>query len=192
MIQIVDCGSNKVKNIKECVSMYTEEYSVTEFNTIKNTASLEHASGIIISGAPILLTETTENLKESYLKNIEYIIGLNKPILGICFGHQLMGMFFGANIQLCKEDRKFQRIQCKIKNELFEELPFPSVSFKEDHIECIDLPKDFLCLASSNICQVEAMKHKEMPWYGVQFHPEVSGKQGLQLFKNFINIAYNS
>lgn len=59
----------------------------------------------------------------------------------------------------------------------------------EDHTEGIDVPNDFFHLATSDDYPNEAMKHKTKDFWGVQFHPEISGENGLRLFRNFIGIC---
>ena len=105
------------------------------------------------------------------------------PILGICFGHQIMGLFFNAKITKCQPDRNWQNIIFETKFDLFD---CNSAVFMEDHCECIDGPDEFIVSGSSSICSNEAMQHKVNPWYGVQFHPEVSGENGILLIKNFL------
>lgn len=179
-ILIVDCGSSKVPAIEKAL-----ETEAQAFKTVKLTelVSVDGYQGIIISGAPILLTETAHT---PYLEKAAIIFKhTHIPILGICFGHQLMGIYHGAQVNRCKEDRDFQNIVFPQPHPFISGTP-GLVSFHEDHCECIGLPQGFQRLASSVICTNEAMMHDIYPWFGVQFHPETSGEQGHAMIANFI------
>lgn len=183
MILVIDCGSTKVPFIEEYIDTYCDVESV-KLNELDRVDWLKY-TGVVISGAPILLTEVNPGV---YLEKIAWIKTLDKPVLGICFGHQLIGMTYGASVTRQKEDRDWQVIELLQEDPLFNRF---STEFEmmEDHCETIAIPKDFIHLAVSDACINEAMKHKDKPIYGVQFHPEVSGNLGSLLFDNFVRMC---
>ncbi|MBI2258283.1 MAG: gamma-glutamyl-gamma-aminobutyrate hydrolase family protein [Flavobacteriia bacterium] len=180
MILLVDNGSLKTPKIKEIIEKYTSVKTIfyKELNTIKFTLF----KGVILSGAPILLS------KEENKIHINYFTVLKKikiPILGICFGHQILSLLFGGEVYIQNEDRNLNEIQKLTSSPLLE--GFGEKFFmQEDHCEWTSLPNDFILLANSGNCTNEAMQHKFLPFYGVQFHPEVSGELGEKLIDNFI------
>lgn len=180
MIFILDCGSSKTKFIHQMVDEYMECKTIPFFDF--KEANLTDAIGVIISGAPILVTE--EDMT-SYLKASKWIKNLSIPLLGICFGHQLIGLQFGSLAKKMKEDREFQEIEVFEESILFARLP-RIIEMQEDHCEFISVPQHFKLLASSDHCFHEAMEHIEKPIYGVQFHPEVSGNHGNIIIENFL------
>lgn len=183
MIGIIDCGSQKVTYIEQAVDTVCDFETIPLFDLAKH--DLSKFDGIIISGAPILITEVDLH---PYLKAFSWIKEYEKPIFGICFGHQMLGMTFGAFASRQKEDRDWQTIESYLDSPLFDKLP-PEFEMMEDHCECISIPKEFKLLAGSDACVNEAMQHESKDLYGVQFHPEVSGNQGFLLIENFVNIC---
>ena len=183
MIYILDCGSKKTKFIHQMVDEYMDCETVPFFDFDESQISL--ATGIIISGAPILITE--EDMSK-YVKASIWIKTISIPLLGICFGHQLIGLHFGSLSKKMKEDRDFQEIEIFEESNLFSRLP-RIIEMQEDHCEFISVPKEFKLLASSDHCFHEAMEHKEKPIYGIQFHPEVSGNHGSMIIENFLKIC---
>jgi GMP synthase (glutamine-hydrolysing) len=187
MILIIDCSSKKTPAIAACIIDVYPEHRIIGMNDFTNT-DLETAKGIIISGAPILLSQMdVEPIKErfSFLKEITI------PVLGICFGHQVLGLVYGANVFMGKAIR--ENIDIKILNptELF--LGLGTISeFCQDHTEGVSLPDGFLHLATSADYEVESFKHPSKPLWGVQFHPEVSGENGKLLLNNFTSIVQNA
>lgn len=180
---IIDFGSTKVPDIKAMIESCAAGADVCAWNAIPTALSSYH--GIVLSGAPILLTQVDAS---PYVTVIEKLLHANIPILGICFGHQLIGLHFGARVELCQPDRDLQTIHLQGMDLLFEQFGIWE-SFMEDHTESITLPPTFICLGRSSVCEVEAMRHPTLPVYGVQFHPEVSGENGRKVFMNFIKIC---
>jgi GMP synthase (glutamine-hydrolysing) len=183
MIYIIDCGSKKTPDISKYVSIFYPFHKVISKEEITEE-KVSDAKAIIISGAPILLSKMDV---EPVKKKFQFIAELNIPILGICFGHQVLALVNGANVFLGPEVRKPVEIEILTTSELFSGFE-NQVLFVQDHTEGIDLPDNFSLLAKSKDYTVEAMKHKSKPHYGVQFHPEVSGENGIKLFKNFISL----
>jgi GMP synthase (glutamine-hydrolysing) len=183
MIAIIDCGSSKVPQIEQFVDdeMDFKTFPVHEFQQDQHPEIL----GVIISGAPKLITEIDMT---PYLKSFAWIKESTVPVLGICFGHQIIGLLHGANGAQMREDRDFQEIEFFNEHPLIDRLP-KVLSMSEDHCEAISIPSGFDLLASSDVCVNEAMGHKEKPLYGVQFHPETSGNHGAVLIHNFIKIC---
>lgn len=183
MILIIHCGSQKTPLIEEAVDLYMDFKTVGLFDAVAESA--EGAAGIIISGAPILITEVDMT---PYLEQLSWVLNAGIPVLGICFGHQMLGLLHDAQAAKQKEDRDWQTIEKLEEHPLFDKLPV-EFEMMEDHCESISVPRDFKLLAVSDACINEAMYHKEKPFFGVQFHPESSGNQGVLVIENFVNIC---
>lgn len=182
-VLIVDCGSSKVPAIEKMVEKTGCSYITKKLIELDVVPAV---SGVVISGAPVLLTQTDP---KPYLEKAKLLFtNPSLPILGICFGHQLMGMLHGAKISRCTEDRTWQTIFIKEISPLIP-VKVAEIKFMEDHCECIDLPPAFNHIGSSATCENEMMAHTANNWYGVQFHPEVSEKAGYDLIANFIAIT---
>ena len=111
------------------------------------------------------------------------------PMLGICFGHQIIGMHFGAKISKGEERRGDEEIEILKPSKLFMDINEKVIIQQEAHFEEITLPEKFQLLATSRRTNNEAMEHKEKPIWGTQFHPEVSGKIGQKIIKNFLSLT---
>lgn len=154
---------------------------------MKNTSSIEDIlakdpDGLILSGGPTL--ERAGNCS-IYVKDIDL------PILGICLGHQVMAKAYGGGVR-----RGIAGGYAAVEIEILDEDDIlmglgPKTNVWASHAdEVSSLPSDFIRLARSRICEVEAMKHKIKPLYGVQWHPEVSHTEhGNDLFRNFFEVC---
>lgn len=183
MILIINCGSSKTPFIEETVNEHVDFQTIGILDVIKH--ELSSYSGVIISGAPLLITEIK---MDSYLKSMEYIVLSKLPIFGICFGHQLLGLHFGSFGSKMKEDREYREIELLEPCPLFSKLP-DIFSMQEDHCESISVAPNFIHVATSDTCVNEAMMHESLPYFSVQFHPEVSGYQGAVIIENFIQLC---
>ncbi|MCK5707137.1 MAG: aminodeoxychorismate/anthranilate synthase component II [Candidatus Aureabacteria bacterium] len=114
------------------------------------------------------------------------------PILGVCLGHQCIGEVFGGKIINAKK-----LMHGKISNIyhegslLFKNIPSPfeAVRYHSLAIERSTLPDILSIDAQTDDKEIMAVTHKELPVYGVQFHPEsVLTEHGKALLKNFLDI----
>ena len=186
MILIVDCGSSKTPQIVSIIEEFCDVRTVGLLDLQEEM--VEAVQGVIFSGAPLLITEID---MAAYLERLKWVKELNIPILGICFGHQLIGVLFGAHGAKMKEDRDWQEIEVIEDSPLFSRLP-TCFDMMEDHCEHISIPPGFRLMATSDVCINESMQHETKAFYGVQFHPEVSGNYGYILLENFYEICVNS
>ena len=161
-----------------------------ETKIIPNTTTLEELSelgldGLVLSGgAPRVETEMPK------LGNTgDFLNNLNIPILGICVGFHFMAIHFGGTAGAASAG-EFGKVEVTIDehNDLFNDLPEKFQAWESHNDEVKQLPDGFVKLAHSETCQVQAFKHLEKPFYGVQFHPEVEHTHhGYDIFKNFLS-----
>jgi GMP synthase (glutamine-hydrolysing) len=137
--------------------------------------------GLVFSGGPTM----------DRAGNGASLIKLNLPILGICLGHQLMALAYGGETRTGKYGG-FARVDVEVidEDDILRGMA-PSTKVWASHQDEVSrLPPDFKLLARSNICEIEAMRHKTRPLYGVQWHPEVSHtEKGTDLLKNFLEVC---
>jgi GMP synthase (glutamine-hydrolysing) len=166
------------------------KYLGVETKIVPNTASYSEVSeieGLVLSGgAPRVGIESS-------LGNCSEI--LNKadcPILGICAGHQIMARHFGGEAKPSDKPEfgKIEFVLTKNDNQLFKDVPDKSTVWESHNDEVTKLPKDFEKLGESENCNIQAMRHKNKPLFGLQFHPEVEHTEfGEKIFKNFVKIC---
>lgn len=161
--------------------MVSPEITVGEIHTMK-------PEGIILSGGAysVYLEEDQEKLG-----NYREILELDYPILGICLGHQLIAHYFGGLVEQGSSG-EYAAVELTVKNEddLFKGLPEKLTVWESHRDEVVELPPEFRLLASSEICENEAIKHNSRKIYGVQFHPEVHHTpEGSRILENYIRVC---
>ena len=185
-VVVVDCGSSRVPTIAGVLESLGAKADIISAHQLPEIAS-DLPAATIISGNPALICETGTD----FLADFDVLRALRLPLLGICFGHQAIGMLYGAEVSIGKEDRDLRRMEILQGEPLFSGLSGED-EFQEDHTEEITLPRGFIHLATSSYFFNEAMVHPELPVYGVQFHPESSGRAGKALIANFLSIAQDA
>jgi len=139
-------------------------------------------SGIIFSGGPNSVYEPGAPHCDPAI----YELGI--PILGLCYGLQLIGEAFGGKVKP-GVSREFGRTHLQVSNPdvLFQGVPADSVVWMSHGDLVESLGKDFEVLARTETCPLAAVKHRTRPLFGLQFHPEVSHTQfGKQILQNFL------
>jgi GMP synthase (glutamine-hydrolysing) len=144
---------------------------------------LEHNTiGIIFTGGPSSVTD------ENAPKCDERIFTSGIPILGICYGSQLMGVSFGGSVKRA-EKREYGKtdIQYDTNSLLFKGLDSNSVCWMSHTFYVDSPPSDFEVIASTQSCNVAAFSCAPKKLYGVQFHPEVVHTPlGNDILNNFL------
>ena len=113
------------------------------------------------------------------------------PILGICAGFQFMCNHLGADL-VAAQMPEFGQATLDIDedNELFAGLPRSFTVWESHNDEVTNVPANIQVIAHTENCAVEAIKVKDKPFYGVQFHPEVENTEhGAEIFQNFLKIV---
>lgn len=166
------------RRIREC-NVYSE---IVPFNTPIEKIKDKNPKGIIFTGGPASVY--TENAPMCDKE----IFNLGVPVLGICYGMQLMTHALGGDVRRA-DKREYGVTEVKINNnsELFK--GFESTNnFLMSHTDFVaKLPEGFVNIASTLHCPNAAMENVEKKFYGIQFHPEVNhSENGTEVLKNFI------
>jgi len=115
-----------------------------------------------------------------------------KPILGVCLGHQAIGAAFGGKIVLAKEimHGKTSAITHQ-QSDVFKDLPSPFtvIRYHSLAIERSSIPDCLQITAETADGEIMGVRHKTLPIYGVQFHPEsILSEHGHAMLKNFLQL----
>ncbi len=184
IILIIDFGSQVTKLIARRVrdlGIYSEVVTPKGVLKIKNFNNIK---GIILSGGPSTVT------KNRYQKIPKYLFEKKIPILGICYGLQLIAKLFGGKIKSSKKRREFGRAFIyKKKSSLLTKNFFKSkIGVWMSHEDAVvKLPENFKAIAFTKDSKLTIIENKKKKIYGVQFHPEVTHTDnGKEIFKNFL------
>ena len=126
------------------------------------------------------------DIVDQHLHYYEWIRDYDKPLLGICAGHQIIGRMFGASLMKGREKEKGNVWVTIDRYDRFLKGYRKKILVKQNHHDSITLPEEFIPLAHSDKCLVQAMRHRIKPFYSTQFHAEMMNSQ---LILNFIDIT---
>jgi GMP synthase (glutamine-hydrolysing) len=182
MIVVLDFGSQYnqliTRRIRE-FGVYSELHPHTI--TAEEIKKL-NPKGIIFSGGPNSVYD------ENSFRCDEKIFEMGLPILGICYGMQLMTLYYDGKVEKAK-NREYGKAVLNIQNQsaLFKDLPKEQVVWMSHGDLVVEAPAGFVVDATSPSCPISSMSDKERKLYGVQFHPEVRHSvYGNELLKNFV------
>ena len=185
-ILIIDFGSQ----FTQLIARRIREIGIfSEIISHKKTKDLnlfnEKIKGIILSGGPLNVYD------ENKFKFNKKILNLNIPILGICFGHQIISKVLGGKVKKSKY-REFGSAIAKKKNNSklvknFFNRKNTSNVWMSHADQVSKLPKGFTVIASTKNSKYTIIENRSKNFFGVQFHPEVTHtNKGKVLLKNFV------
>ena len=115
---------------------------------------------------------------------------VQKPLLGVCLGHQAIGQHFGGTVQRGHLMHGKTSPVCHDGTGLFTALPSPLTATRYHSLEVVDIPACLAINATSDDGAVMGFRHVELPIHGVQFHPEsIATEHGHAMLANFLAIA---
>lgn len=172
MILIISTCQDKLSE-EEFVKPIANIVKNFEIKHYKDVGYVDNYDKIIICGTALEDNEFIKNLnKFNWLKNTD------KDVLGICSGMQIIALMFDAKLTKQKEIGMIQ-IKCKKINRLFSK----NLEVYELHNNGLKNLDNFNILAEND--NIQSIKHKEKPFYGIMFHPEVRNEE---IIKNFISL----
>ena len=182
-IPILDFGSQYVQLIARRVReagvysvLVRPDISVAELRSMNPV-------GLILSGGPSSVYE------EGAPKCDPQIFQLGVPVLGICYGMQIATQILGGDVKPAHA-REYGRTKLHTNAEvsdLLHGVPQDTTVWMSHGDQVQQLGPDFVALAATPTCPLAAMRHKSQPFYGVQFHPEVTHTpHGVQILENFL------
>jgi GMP synthase (glutamine-hydrolysing) len=137
--------------------------------------------GIIISGGGY------DTFKPSVPKSV---LESKVPILGICYGHEMLGELLGSKLVDCNPPMgEMSTVMCKLyKSKLFSQEQETMVQMH--HVKMLDkVPEGATIIASTDMTFVAGFEHAKKKMWGLQFHPE-RGFLGGEVFKNFYKVCH--
>jgi GMP synthase (glutamine-hydrolysing) len=175
---IVNCSlKTKSEALVEAVGKFSE-CDVIQFNEIHEGYRIEEEiDAVVISGSGARIVYPSD--RDLFVGVVNLIKTCDLPLLGICYGHQLLCWAFGAKVGSLAQPvlDRFERIRVLEAGGVFDGFAKnDGIPLSENHYDYVlkeNLDQaGFILLADSASCEVEAVRHRSKPFYGVQFHPE--------------------
>ena len=181
-ILILDFGSQYTQLIARRVRELGVYSEIRPFSASMAHLRQQPPSGIILSGGPSSVYE------EDAPKISPEIFDLGIPVLGICYGLQLMTHLFGGTVSQAV-DREYGHAELEVTQDdkLFSHITSNSRVWMSHGDRLEKLPAEFESIAHTENSPLAAVRHKTKPFYGLQFHPEVHhSENGAEILRNFI------
>ena len=181
-VLVIDFGGQYNQLIARRVrefNVYCEMYPYTiSLEKIKSLNPI----GIIFTGGPSSVTD------EGAPRIDKGIFDLGIPVLGICYGAQLIAYTLNGKVEQAKS-REYGKKEATYDTDslLFKGLNKKNVCWMSHTYQVTELPQGFKSIAHTDTCKIAAFENEEKAIYGMQYHPEVMHtEQGLDMLKNFL------
>ena len=177
------------KEIARIMDKVELEYRVIRMAEVTAVEDLSAYTHLIISGSEASALDELP-WDELLRRVIMHFVDNKRSVLGICYGHQFLARVLAGYSSLRKSPTPEMGL-VKIKmlsNPLFKDLVDP-VSLVFHYDEVFNLPDHFQVIASTKKCAVHGFQYKDLPVWGVQFHPEYSLEQSRKILKNLSKTA---
>jgi len=180
---ILDFGSQYTqviaRRVREC-NVYSQ---ILRYDTLAKEIARLNPSGIILSGGPSSVYDRKATLPD------KSIFSLGIPILGICYGVQLLAQFLGGKVEKGLK-REYGKGTLRVTDSycpLFANLPETLQVWNSHGDKLTKLPRDFRSVAVTENSEFAAIESRERKFFGLQFHPEVAHTpRGREIIVNFV------
>jgi len=182
MVAILDFGSQYTQLIARRVREQKVYCEILPFNIKPLELLSRGAKAIILSGGP-----ASVRFKRSPTCD-EGIFELGLPVLGICYGMQLVGKLLGGRVAIARRrEYGHARLKADRRSKLFSGLPNDVNVWMSHGDKILRVPRGFKIIAHTKNSPIAAIANEKKCFYGVQFHPEVvHTPKGKQILKNFL------
>jgi GMP synthase (glutamine-hydrolysing) len=183
-IVILDFGSQYTQVIARRVRECNVYSTIIPHNTPAAKIAALQPKGLILSGGPSSVYAPDAPLPD------KGIFKLNIPVLGICYGVQLLAQFLGGRVEKGQK-REYGKATLVVNDRqcvLFNGLPAEIQVWNSHGDKLTRLPKDFVVVATSDNSDYAAIEHPKKRYFGLQFHPEVvHTPRGREIISNFVH-----
>ena len=180
-VLILDFGSQYTQLIARRIRENHVYCEIHPFNISFKEIETFSPDAVVLSGGP-------SSVLEGGPKSSKKVLELNVPILGICYGLQLMMNFLGGKVEK-GEKREFGFAKLKLDKDckIFNNVTDENDVWMSHGDKVTKIPENFIKIAHTNNTEFAAIKHKKRDLFGVQFHPEVVHTEyGDQIIRNFL------
>ncbi len=182
MILILDFGSQYTQLIARRIREANVYCEIVPCTADLKDFSSRNIKGYVLSGGPAsVLEEGSPQLDSSFFET-------GKPMLGICYGMQLLAKNFGGKL-VCSEFREYgpAKIELKATPAIFKGVAGSSQVWMSHGDSIVEMPQDFVVTASTATLPIAAIANEKRNIFGVQFHPEVHHTdEGKKILHNFL------
>jgi anthranilate synthase/aminodeoxychorismate synthase-like glutamine amidotransferase len=186
MILLLDNFDSFTYNLVDYFGQLGRQCHVVRNDEPIDRFSSESWDGLVISPGPEIPQKAG-----SLMRVFEYFAG-KIPVLGICLGHQAIGEFYGARLVHAEKPMhgKVSRIHIRDDGDLFRGLPSKLSVVRYNSLVLEELPAQLIATAYAENGEIMALRHDELPVYGMQFHPEaILTENGLKMIQNWLECS---
>jgi GMP synthase (glutamine-hydrolysing) len=177
------CQTRAAKQLLRILDRHDVAYEVIDgCDNLERFDQCASIQGIILTGSDLRLTE---EVPKRVVDVTGYLLErCTVPVLGICFGHQLLALLGGGVVSRLASPRNgptFVGMSGRSRLSLVE-----SGVYEQMHNDYVEVAPTGWNVVSSSGGVIDVMEHRRLPWCGVQFHPELSGLYGERLLQRFV------
>lgn len=179
----------KIDRLRQEIQRITGETPRIVDTSAIHRIDTDEFDAVVLSGGDAPLNRP--QVAEAYSEAVRWIRGIRRPVLGICFGHQLLGFTFGGRVaRLGRRFEGFDEVEVVEGDDLFAGMSDRIRVYKSNLRVVASVMPGFRLLAKGRDYEVEAFRHESRPIFGVQFHPENYSEtysDGQRVLKNFLD-----
>ena len=180
-IVVLDFGSQYSHLICRRIREFSVYAELVPYDISYEELQKLNPTGIIFSGGPSSVYSSDAPIPENK------IFDMNVPLLGICYGHQLIVNKFGGKVKRANKEYGSSLLTIDSDEDLLNEIGKSMKAWMSHGDEAEQIPKGFKIIGHTENVKAAAIAFEEKSIYGIQFHPEVvHTEQGTEILKNFV------